>query len=53
MCIFHKWGKWEILSDKKMHYKTPLGEKGILREIVQVKECSKCGLRKYKITDID
>ena len=53
MCIFHNWTKWEVQSDRKINYTTIMGIKGILREVVQVRECTKCGLKKYKITDID
>ena len=53
MCIFHKWTKWEVSSDRMIRYSTTLGDSGTLREIVQVKECTKCGLKKFKTTDID
>jgi hypothetical protein len=51
--IFHKWSNWTILSDKIMLYTTLLGSGGAVREIVQVRECSICGLKDYKTTDID
>ena len=53
MCFFHKWTKWKVLSDQKMSYSTAMGQSGTLREIVQVRECTKCGLKQYKTIDID
>lgn len=35
-----------------MNYTTPLGQTGTLREVVQVRECSICGLKDYKTTDV-
>jgi hypothetical protein len=45
MCIFHKWTKWKVISDRKAGF--------TIRQIIQMKECEKCGLQKFKTTDID
>lgn len=50
--IFHTWDKWKIESDRYVRYSTPLGASGILREIIQSKQCLDCGKVKYKTTDI-
>ena len=52
MHIFHKWSQWEVISDKKVYYTTIIGGSGILREIIQSRKCSICGLVQYKTTDI-
>lgn len=51
--IFHSWTKWSTQTDRQLRYTTPLGIRGTLREIVQVRECTKCGLKDYKVTDIE
>ena len=52
MCIFHNWTKWEVSSDRMVNFTTIAGGSGVLREIVQVKECTKCGLKKFKTSEI-
>ena len=53
MHIFHNWGKWKVESDRVVKYTTIMNMTGTVREIVQSKECSKCGLKIYKTTDIE
>jgi len=51
MHIFHKWGKWEVISDRMVSY-TSFTHNGVLREIIQKRQCSVCGIVQYKTTDI-
>ena len=53
MCFFHSWSNWKIDSDKIVSYTTVMGGRGRVREVIQSKQCSKCGLIKYNVQDIE
>ena len=50
--LLHSWEKWVVISDKRISYSTLTG-RGQLREIIQRRTCKECGLKEYKVTDID
>lgn len=50
MCLFHKWSKWEIIYQNGNPRNYADGFRSIVMEVVQKKQCTKCGYVKFDIT---